>query len=56
MPASCGREGGGWTFALGDRVLLGLGRHRGAAFDGDVEEPGFERFNLNVELNLGVRR
>lgn len=48
----------GWTFALGDRVLLGLGlggQYHVATFGGDVEEPGFERFSPNVDLNLGVR-
>jgi hypothetical protein len=49
----------GWTFALGERVLLGLGvgvQYHCATFGGDVEGPGFERFSPHVELNLGVRR
>lgn len=48
----------GWTFALGDRVLLGLGvggQYQAAWFDGDTREPGFERFGPTVEINLGVR-
>jgi hypothetical protein len=48
----------GWTFALGDRVLLGLGlggQYHAAWFEGDVQEPGFERFSPTVDINLGVR-
>jgi hypothetical protein len=48
----------GWTFALGDRVTLGLGvggQYHCASFGRDVEEPGFSRFGPTVDLNLGVR-
>ncbi len=48
----------GWTFRLGERVLLGLGlggQYHRASFGGSTARPGFSLFGPTVDINLGVR-
>lgn len=48
----------GWTFRLGERVLLGLGlggQYHRTAFAGSAARPGFSLFGPTVDINLGVR-
>lgn len=48
----------GWTFRLGDRVLLGLGlggQYHRTSFAGLTTRPGFSLFGPTVDINVGVR-
>lgn len=48
----------GWTFALGSRVLLGLGlglQLHSAVLRGSTEFPGFARLGPTVDINVGYR-
>lgn len=48
----------GWTFRLGERVLLGLGlggQYHRTSFARSPARPGFSLFGPTVDINLGVR-
>lgn len=48
----------GWTFRLGERVLLGLGlggQYHRTSFAGSTARPGFALFGPTVDINVGVR-
>jgi hypothetical protein len=48
----------GWTFRLGERVLLGLGlggQYHRTSFARSTARPGFSLFGPTVDINLGVR-
>lgn len=48
----------GWTWRLGERVLLGLGfggQYHRAAFEGTTAYPGYGRLATTVDINLSWR-
>jgi len=48
----------GWTFRLGERVLLGLGlggQYHRTSFAHSTARPGFSLFGPTIDLNVGVR-
>jgi len=48
----------GWTFRLGERVLLGLGlggQYHRTSFSGSTARPGFSLFGPTVDINVAVR-